>query len=243
MLTLSRLLCLAFLLSACASAEPASPVLSGASAPLGHFGADPKINDPFRDPTLDLGAWSDRFEGESREVYRSREAIIALLSLRPGMTVADVGTGTGLFVKYLADAVGPTGRVIATDISERFVAHVRERAARAGLSQVEVRLGATTDAGLDRESVDLVFVCDVYHHFEAPMPMLASLFDALKPGGRLVILDFHRIPGKTSDFIMNHVRAGREVVLAEVEQAGFTKLPDPPTPFLEDNYIVVFERP
>jgi len=234
------------LFSACASAgtEPATPQVTRApGGPTAVEGADPGVNAPFRDPALDVNAWSSRFEGESREVYRAREAIVALLGLEPGMAVADVGTGTGLFVKYLSDAVGPSGKVFATDISEKFLAHVRGRAAAAGLTNVETRLGTTDSAELGAASVDLIFVCDVYHHFEAPMPMLETLHSALRPKGRLVILDFHRIPGKTSEFLMNHVRAGRETVISEVEQAGFVRLPDPPAPFLEDNYILVFERP
>ncbi len=232
--------------SACASTTPEQATPQATPAPSGHTafaGADPKLNAPFRDPAMDVNAWSSRFEGESREVYRAREAIVALLGLEAAMAVADVGTGTGLFVKYLADAVGPTGKVVATDISEKFLAHVRERAKTAGLTNVETRLGTTASAELEAASVDLIFVCDVYHHFEAPMTMLASLFSALRPKGRLVILDFHRIPGKTSEFLMNHVRAGRETVIAEVEEAGFVRLPDPPAPFLEDNYLVVFQKP
>jgi predicted methyltransferase len=243
---------LGFALEACASTEPTvaagpaaieSRTAAQADPATLARGADPKINAPFIDPALDVKVWSDRFEGESREVYRAREAIVAALGIAPGTVVADVGTGTGLFVKYLSEAVGPSGSVVATDISEVFLGHVKARAGRAGLANVETRLGTSADSGLSAGSVDLAFVCDVYHHFEAPTPMLASLFAALRPGGRLVILDFHRIPGKTSEFLMNHVRADRETVIAEVLGAGFLRLPDPPAPFLEDNYLIAFMRP
>lgn len=215
---------------------------TGPDAPA-NVGADPAINAPFRDGALDVKVWTDRFEGESREVYRARDAIVAAIGLKPGLVVADVGTGTGLFVKYFSDAVGPTGRVVAVDIAEKFLTLVRERAAAAGLTNVETRLGTTDSAQLSPASVDVVFVCDTYHHFETPMTMLASLMSALRPGGRLVIVDYHRIPGKTSEFLMGHVRANRETVVAEIESAGLTKLADPPAPFLDENYLVVFERP
>ena len=220
------------------AAEPPTPAPTDATAPAG---ADPKINAPYLDPALDVDAWTNRFEGESREVYRAREALVATLGLKPGMTVADVGTGTGLFVKYLADAVGPTGRVIATDIAAPFLARVQARADAAGLTQVETRLGGADDTRLPHNAVDLVFMSDVYHHFEAPGPILASIHAALRPGGRLAIVDYHRIPGVSSDFILGHVRADRATVVAEIEAAGFRKLPDPPAPFLEENYLVVFE--
>lgn len=208
-----------------------------------NVGADPAINAPFRDGALDVKVWTDRFEGESREVYRAREAIVAAIGLEPGMVVADVGTGTGLFVKYFSDAVGPTGRVVAVDIAEKFLTLVRERAAAAGLTNVETQLGTTGSAQLPPASLDVAFVCDTYHHFETPMTMLASLYSALRPGGRLVIVDYHRIPGKTSEFLMGHVRANRETVISEIEGAGFERLADPPAPFLDENYLVVFERP
>ncbi len=229
--------CLAFTLTiGCAATATVSPP----SAPAG---ADPAINAPFRDAALDVKVWTERFEGESREVYRAREAIVAAIGLEPGMTVADVGTGTGLFVKYLSDAVGPEGRVVAVDIAEAFLTLVRERAAAAGLTNVETRLGTTDSAELPPDSVDVVFVCDTYHHFETPLVMLGSLRSALRSGGRLVIVDYHRIPGKTTEFLMGHVRANQETVIAEIEGAGFHRLPDPPAPILDENYLIIFERP
>ncbi|MBT9557120.1 MAG: methyltransferase domain-containing protein [Myxococcales bacterium] len=214
-----------------------------ATTPTVPAGADPAINAPFRDAALDVKVWTDRFEGESREVYRAREAIVAAIGLEPGMVVADVGTGTGLFVKYFSERVGPTGRVVAVDIAETFLALVRERAAAAGLTNVETRLGTTDSAQIPAGSVDVAFVCDTYHHFETPTTMLASLQSALRSGGRLIIVDYHRIPGKTSEFLMGHVRANRETVISEIEAAGFVRLQGPPAPFLDENYLVVFERP
>jgi predicted methyltransferase len=232
-----------FLLSVSAAAcASAAPMARAEAPPAAAPGADPKVNAPFRDPALDVGTWTSRFEGESREVWRAREQLVAALGLTPGMAVADVGTGTGLFVKYLADAVGPKGRVIATDIAPAFLENVRKRATDAGLSQVETLLGDTASTNLPPASIDLAWICDVYHHFEQPGAVLASLRAALRPGGRLAIVDFHRIPGTSSDFILGHVRAGRETVVAEIEAAGFRRLPDPPASFLSDNYFLLFER-
>ncbi len=85
------------------------------------------------------------------------------------------------------------------------------------------------------------FICDVYHHFEYPQATLATLHKALKPGGELVLIDFKRIPGETSDFIMNHVRAGQEVFEAEIIAAGFEKVGEA-TDLLKENYFVRFQR-
>ena len=203
-------------------------------------GAPPSINAPFRAETLNVDTWSERFEGESREVYRARESIVAALDLKTGQVVADVGAGTGLFVAYLSRAVGPTGRVIAVDISPTFVDHIRHRAAEAGLVNVVAQLGGTADVKLAPASVDVIYVCDTYHHFEDTAGILATMHRALKPGGRLAVVDYHRIDGKTRPFLMDHVRADQDVFAAEIAAAGFTRLPDPPAPFLEENYLMVF---
>lgn len=103
-----------------------------------------------------------------------RRDIVRALALRPGMAVADVGTGTGLFVPSLAAAVGPTGRVYAVDIAPKFVAYVRERARADGLTQVRAVLGTADDPRLDPHSVDVAFLADTYHHLDAPAATLAA---------------------------------------------------------------------
>jgi len=94
---------------------------------------------------------------------------------------------------------------------------------------------------LPESSIDLAFICDVYHHFEFPQASLASLHRALKPGGVIVLIDFKRIPGESSDFVMGHVRAGQEVFESEIVAAGFEKI-DEVTDLLEENYFVIFRR-
>jgi SAM-dependent methyltransferase len=91
-------------------------------------------------------------------------------------------------------------------------------------------------------SIDVAFVCDVYHHFEHPGATLASLRRALRPGGTLVLIDFERIPGITSEYILQHVRAGREVFRDEIVRAGFRVRDEIELDGLEDNYILRFTR-
>ncbi len=214
----------------------------GALSEPPHVGAPTRINAPFLNKDLNVDTWTKRFEGESREVYRARLDIVAALDLREGQVVVDLGAGSGLFVAYLAKAVGDQGQVIAIDISQAFVTHIQRRAQRAGLTNVRAHLGTQDDIRLDEASVDFIFTCDTYHHFEDPPAILATMRRALKPEGRLAVVDYHRIEGKTRPFLMKHVRAPKEVFEAEIRAAGFTPLPAPETPFLEENYLMLFER-
>jgi predicted methyltransferase len=201
------------------------------------------INARFLAPDLDVAEYAEVFEGESREIARRREQIAAALELSPGMAVADVGAGTGLFLEPFAKRVGPAGRLYAVEISPRFREHLAERARKAGLAQVEVIAASERSSQLAPGSIDLAFVCDTYHHFEFPEPTLASLKEALRPGGALVVIDFERIPGKTSDWILEHVRAGKAEVIREIEAAGFALEREIRIEGLSDNYVLRFRRP
>lgn len=198
------------------------------------------INDPFKDPDLKVEDWAGRFETESREVFHHRQKVVQATGVKPDWIVADVGAGTGLFTMLFAEAVGPGGKVLAVDIAAPFLAKIRERAKDAGRPNVETVLGTDKDTKLPSGSVDLVFVCDTYHHFEFPAETLASIHRALKPGGLLVVVDFQRIPGTSSDWILNHVRAGKETFLREITAAGFEVLDE--AGFLTENYLVRFRK-
>ena len=200
----------------------------------------PGINQEFQSPDLDVDKFVQRFEGESREIAVHRDQLVDILDLRPGMAVADVGAGTGLFLQPFARAVGPRGRVFAVDISPRFVEHLRERVTDEGLAQVRVVRCNDHSVELPDASVDVAFVCDTYHHFEYPRATLASLHRALRPGGRLVIIDFKRVPGVSSEWVLEHVRAGQEQVTEEIEAGGFRLLEE--LHLLKDNYVLRFER-
>ncbi len=200
----------------------------------------PGINDSFRDP--DVKEFRERFEVESREVYTRRKEIVAACRIGLGQTVADIGAGTGLFTRLFAEAVGPEGRVVALDIAPKFLDHIRATSREAGQRNVETLLCTADSTGLPPESVDLAFICDTYHHFEFPQKTMASLYRAIKPGGRVILVDFRRVEGASTDWVLNHVRAGQEVFEAEVVQAGFRKAGEE-RGLLEENYFVEFEKP
>jgi predicted methyltransferase len=126
------------------------------------------------------------------------------------------------------------------DIAAPFLAKIRERAKAAGRPNVETVLGTDKDTRLPANAVELVFICDTYHHFEFPAETLASMHGALKPGGLLVLVDFQRIPGKSSEWTMNHVRAGKETFIKEIVAAGFEVVDE--ADFLTENYLVRFRK-
>ena len=199
---------------------------------------NPGINENFQNP--EPKAFTERFETEGREVYDNRDLIVEKLALQPGMAVADVGTGTGLFTRLIAPKVGAAGKVYAVDIAKTFVDHTVMSSHARGLNQVEGVVCTPDDAKLAPGSVDLVFICDTYHHFEFPHKTMLSIGRALKPGGRVALLDFERIEGVSSDWTMGHVRAGKEVFLKEIEDAGFELVEE--FDLFKENYFVVFKK-
>ena len=198
----------------------------------------PGINKPYENPSIKDSI--ERFEKENREVFAQRQKIVAACKLKPGMAVADIGAGTGLFTRLFAAEVGPQGRVYAVDIAKKFIEHVEKTAQEAGLKNVTGIVCTATSAELPPGSVDLVFLSDTYHHFEFPQKTMASIHQALRPGGQLVLVDYCRIAGKTPDWLMKHLRAGQEVVVKEIEAAGFKVVECPQ--FLKENYFVRFEK-
>ncbi len=201
---------------------------------------DPKINEPFKNP--DVTSFIKRFESPEREVYVKRDEIVAALGLNSGMAVADVGAGTGLFTRLIAPKVGPRGKVYAIDVAQSFLDHIGRDAKKRGLGQVVTILATQDSTGLPEGSVDLVFLSDVYHHLERPEKTLASIERALRPGGTLVVIDFDRVEGRSSAFVLKHVRAGKAVVIKEIERAGFTSVPTPEAPRFTENFFLRFRK-
>jgi predicted methyltransferase len=203
----------------------------------------PGVNDRFLADDLDVERFVNIFEGESREISVRRREIAASLGLAPGMSVADVGAGTGLFLDLFAAAVGPTGRVHAIEISPVFVQHLEARARDRRLDQVSVVQCTDRSIELAAGSADVAFVCDTYHHFEYPVAVLSSIRRALRPGGQLVVVDFVRVRGVSRDWILDHVRADQATVRAEIEAAGFEFLEEVVIEGLVENYVLRFRRP
>jgi ubiquinone/menaquinone biosynthesis C-methylase UbiE len=198
----------------------------------------PGINRSYEHPNWQQ--WVNTFERRGREVYERRHAIVAASAVRPGMAVADIGAGTGLFTRLFARAVAPGGTVYAVDISDTFVENILRTCRAQGLDNVQGIVNTPHDTGLAEDKIDLAFVTATYHHFEYPDDMLASIHRALRRNGRLIIIDFRRDPRISSRWVMSHVRGDRQQVIREVQAAGFRLLDD--KPLLRTNYFLEFKK-
>lgn len=198
-------------------------------------------------------AFHDRFENpETREIAGCQQALMALFvqhGLSSGSLIVDIGMGTGLFMQPLSSAVGPTGKVIGTEVSSVFEKHLLSRCVSDGLSNVQVILNADgRSLGLDAsyyQQVDLVTVLDVYHHLEYPITLMRKVRKALKPDGRMIVVDFIRDANvhkshADPEWIMKHVRANKDTFVREIQSGGFKLIDEPVLPGLSENYVLVF---
>src|SRR4051812_21273065 len=234
--------CFAFLLVAASwgQSQTTSEKASGGSRSQSQKKVDPSINAPFRKAKVQ--DFVKRFESDDREVYVKRHEITRALGLKRGMSVADLGAGTGLFTRLFADLVGPEGKVYAVDISREFLDYIAAQAKAKGQAQVVTVRGTQDSTNLPAGSVDLVFLCDVYHHLEDHEKVLSSIHQALRPGGSLVLVEFDRVEGKSSDFVLKHIRAGKAEFRREIESSGFESVDTPPGPKLKENFYARFTR-
>jgi precorrin-6B methylase 2 len=160
--------------------------------------------------------WLERPEREQEE---NPEGALDALNLKPGMSVADVGAGTGYMSLKLAKRVGPAGKVYAEDVQPEMLQQVRANAAKAKAANVVTVQGSFTDPMLPKGQMDLVLLADVYHEFSEPQKMLRGIRESLKPGGRLVLLEYRKEDPKIP------IREEHKMTVAEVrtelEAEGF----------------------
>lgn len=133
--------------------------------------------------------WLDRPEREREEAPTK---LMQALKLRPGDAVADIGAGSGYFTFRLADRVGPKGKVYAVEIQQEMLDIIDKRMKARGVENIDLVLGTEKDPKLPADSVDLVLLVDVYHEFSYPFEMTAAMVRALKPGGRLVFVEYRK---------------------------------------------------
>ena len=166
-----------------AAPEPVAPPLASARPGLA---ADrfPKPERPVADIVSDQ--WMNE---DSRERAGEAAKVMNLLGVRPGMTVADIGAGAGYYVGRLSRRVGPDGQVIAQDIERKYFDRLRQRVSREGLNNVTLVLGEAHDPRLPPRSVDLALLVHMYHEIAQPFGLLHNLAPAMRPGGRVAILD------------------------------------------------------
>jgi ubiquinone/menaquinone biosynthesis C-methylase UbiE len=182
-----------------------------------------KANEEYRTATARSKAAFEMEHPNRTSIERSAD-LAASLGIRPGDVVADVGTGAGYFLRYLVAAVGEQGRVLAEDIHPDFLRLVRRKITENRWKNVTAVLGTEKDPRLPAASLDVVLILDTYHHLDYPNEVLTALRRALKPGGRLIIVDFYRSrkhPGAADADLKTHVRADRDQVIGEVTANKF----------------------
>lgn len=169
-------------------------------------------------PVMGVGGagWLERPEREREE---APSIAVRALGLKAGQVVADVGAGSGYYTERMADAVGPTGKVYATDIQPGMLDILKRRVAQRGLTNVELVLGTIDDPKLPANTLDLAIMVDVYHELSEPQAFVRRLRAALKPTGRLVLLEFRKEDPSVP--IRPEHKMSIAEVKAELEPEGF----------------------
>lgn len=219
----------AFLVVGCSSAERRDPAHAAAHG-SGHHHHGPRghAGHAFEDAE----AWTKVFDDPARDEWQRPEDVLRALELGPSMTVADIGAATGYFSVRLARAV-PDGAVLATDIEPDMVRFLSERAQREGLTNLRAQLGTHTASGLAADSVDRILVVNVWHHLADPGAYALDLAKALRPGGRILVVDFGSAARRGPPAAM---RVSPEAVIAAFESAGLSARVSPVV--LPEQYIV-----
>lgn len=235
------------LLAACLLALP--PAADRAAAqqqqhdPAAHHGQDegsqPRLRHagPADHSFADAEEWADRFESPERDRWQLPDRVVAALAVEPGMTVADIGSGTGYFAVRLAAAVGPAGTVLASDLEPEMGVFLRRRAEREGLANLVPVLASADDPRLPDGTVDLVLISNTWHHIQDRVEYARRLRADLTDGGRVAIVDF--LPGELPVGPGPDHKLSAEEVTAELTAAGYRPLAA--HDFLPYQYVLVFE--
>ena len=154
-------------------------------------------------------------EPDSRDKEQKPDEIVKLMNVKPGQLIVDIGAGNGYFTRRFAAAVGPTGKAIGVEIDSAMIRAMNADARRLNLANYEARLVPPDDPMLPAGLVDTIFLCDAYHHINDRVAYFAKARQSLKPGGRLVVLDFVRTKDNTEHSIV------KEEVVDELRRAGF----------------------
>lgn len=167
----------------------------------------------------DIEKWVALFEDPDRAQWQKPEEVVKNLSLKDGYVIADIGAGTGYFTRRFAEAVRPHGTALGLDIEPAMVEYMREDARKLNLDNYVSRRIKPDNPELSPKSVDVIFVCNTLHHIEDRVAYLRRLSTSLKPGGRVVIVDFYKRPLPVGP--SPRMKLSRDDVITEFEEAGY----------------------
>jgi len=187
-------------------------------------------------PFDDVDAYIRHLERGDRAAWQKPEKVVAWLGLKGDETLVDVGAGSGYFTFRFTNAL-PGGRVVATDIEQAMLDHIRAQADKAGVRNLSTALATATDPRIPAKA-DIVFVCNVYHHIPDRPAWLASVKRQMRPGARLIFLEF------TAESPVGppaRIRLSPAALTAELEAAGFRRT-ELNTELLPHQYAAVFVR-
>jgi len=177
-------------------------------------------------------------EDPKRAEWQKPNEVVARLNLKPGDDVADLGAGSGYFTLLFAKAVGPQGKVYAIDILPEMLDYVRQRAQNDGVKNIQLVQATEHDPKLPPASVDMIFICDSLHHIPERPTYYPLLAKALRPGGRLVNIDFIKKPLPLGPPLA--MKIDKEAMIEEAKASGFHVVQD--FDFLPYQYFLIFQR-
>jgi ubiquinone/menaquinone biosynthesis C-methylase UbiE len=177
-------------------------------------------------------------ESPDRAGWQKPEKVVDYLAIKDGDVIADIGAGSGYFSVILSKRVGDSGRIYAVDIENGMIEYIEKRAKKERLNNIKTILSKPDDPLLLESSIDLIFICDTYHHIEGRDNYLKKLKKVLKKNGRLAIVDFHVVDTPVGPPL--NIRISKDKIMGEVLKAGFKLEAD--YYFLPYQYFLIFEK-
>ncbi len=167
----------------------------------------------------DANRWAKVFESPERTKWQKPDEVVSALRLQPGQKVIDIGAGTGYFTRRFAKMVAPSGEALGLDIERAMIDYMKADAEKLGLKNYHARLVKPDDPELAPHSVDVVFFCDTIHHMDDRAAYFRKLASALKPGGRVIVIDFKKEPLPVGP--PPEDKLSRDQIVAEFSSAGY----------------------
>jgi cyclopropane fatty-acyl-phospholipid synthase-like methyltransferase len=186
--------------------------------------------------------WVATLEGPQRIATQKVDAVLSKLALKPGMVVADIGAGSGLFSRPLAKAVAPEGKVYAVDIQQDLLDHIDQRNKEERIGNIQTVLGEYDDPKLPARNVDLAFINDVLHHIQHRAVYLNALGTYMKPSGRIAIIEMDKNDPKTPHRNQPELLVAREEIMQWMSDAGFKLVQEHPDLFPGTKVFLIFGR-